>query len=134
MQDHLRIFLIATVVWTGFWIAGLPLYYQQYSNFLMIWFDSLLLIPITAIVYFVLRPLRSERRLTVALWLAFYFTVPLALYDWLYCGLYLGHGVEFISTYWYLTVYYAIPWVLLPLMALFLNRIGTRQMENSGAT
>ena len=134
MQDHLRIFLIATVVWTGFWIAGLPLYYQQYSNFLMIWFDSLLLIPTTAIVYFVLRPLRSERRLTVALWLAFYFTVPLALYDWLYCGLYLGHGVEFISTYWYLTVYYAIPWVLLPLMALFLNRIGTRQMENSGAT
>jgi hypothetical protein len=108
---HIRIFLIATVVWAGFWVAGLPSYYQQYSNVLMIWFDS------------------PERRLTIALWLAFYFTVPLALYDWLYCGLYLGHGIQFISRYWYLTVYYAIPWVLLPLVALLLNRARPGQTE-----
>jgi hypothetical protein len=28
----------------------------------------------------------------LAFWLSFYYTIPLALYDWLYCGLYLGHG------------------------------------------
>jgi len=134
MRGHIRIFMIATVVWVGFWMAGLPYYYQQYSNLLMIWCVSLLLIPITAIVYFVLRRLRPERRFTIALWLAFYFTVPLALYDWLYCGRYLGHGVQFISRYWYLTVYYAIPWILLPLVALLLNRMDSGQMESSGAT
>jgi hypothetical protein len=96
----------------------------------MFWFDLLLLIPIAAIVYLVLRRLRPERRLRVALWLAFYFTVPLAFYDWLYCGLYLGHGIQFIYRYWYLTVYYAIPWVLMPLVALLLNRMHSRQMEN----
>ncbi|MGD8504426.1 MAG: hypothetical protein PVF76_03085 [Syntrophobacterales bacterium] len=133
-RGHIRIFLIATVVWVGFWVAGLPFYYQQYSNVLMVWFDSLVLIPIATIVYFVLRPLRPERRLTISLWLAFYFTVPLAVYDWLYCGLYLGHGVQFISRYWYLTVYYAIPWVLLPLMALLLNRMRSGKMENPTAT
>ncbi len=134
MRAHIQIFLIATVVWAGFWIAGLPSYYQQYSTLLMIGFDSLLLIPIAAIVYFVLNRPRPERRLTIALWLAFYFTVPLAVYDWFYCGLYLGHGVQFISRYWYLTVYYVIPWVLFPLTALFLNRMRSRQMENSVAS
>ena len=130
MRGHIRIFLIATVVWTGFWIAGLPSYYQQYSNLLMFWFDSLLLIPLAAIVYFVLRPLRPERRLTIALWLSFYFTVPLALYDWLFCGLYLGHGIQFLSRYWYLTVYYPIPWILMPLVALLLNRSETPRPES----
>ena len=121
-REHSLIFLIATLAWAGIWVAGLPSYYQQYSNVQMVWFDSLALVPMAAVIYLVLRRLRPERRLTVALWLAWYFTVPLALYDWLYCGLYLGHGVEFLFRYWYLTVYYAAPWVLLPPMVLFLNR------------
>ena len=134
MRGHIQIVLIASAVWVGFWVAGLPSYYQQYSNLHMIWFDSLLLIPITAIIYFVLRRLRPEVRLSIALWLAFYFSVPLSLYDWLYCGLYLGHGIQFIFRYWYLTAYYAIPWALLPLVALLLNRARPGQMENSGTT
>ena len=121
-RGHLGIFLIATLVWAGFWLAGLPSYYQQYSTVFMVFFDTLVLIPIAAIAYVFLRRLRPERRLPVAFWLAFYFTVPLAVYDWLYCGLYLGHGSGFISRYWYLSVYYAIPWILLPLTALLLNR------------
>ena len=121
IRSHFGILLIATAVWAGFWLAGLPFYYQQYSTRAMIWFDSLVLIPIAAIAYLVLRRLRPENRLATASWLAFYFTVPLAVYDWLYCGLYLGHGVQFISKYWYLTVYYAVTWILLPLMALLLN-------------
>ena len=92
----------------------------------MAWFDFLLLIPITFIVYLVLRSLRPDRRLPAALWMAFYFTVPLAVYDWLYCGRYLGYGAHFIFRYWYLTVYYVIPWILLPLVAWFLNRTRTR--------
>ncbi len=123
LRNHIRVFLIATVVWAAFWLAGLPSYYQQYSNLLMIWFASLVLVPISAIFFLVLRRIQPERRLTIALWLAFYFTVPLAVYDWLYCGLYLGHGVQFISRYWYLSVYYGVPWVLLPIAALVLNRV-----------
>ncbi|MGB5340873.1 MAG: hypothetical protein WBP67_02170 [Thermoanaerobaculia bacterium] len=131
IQGHIGIFLIATVVWAGFWIAGLPYYYQQYSRLFMIWFDSLVLIPIAAIAYLVLRRLRPEKRLATACWLAFYFTVPLAVYDWLYCGLYLGHGVQFIQKYWYLTVYYAIPWILLPIMALLLNHTRSGAKDDS---
>ena len=122
-RGHLRIFLIATVVWAAFWVAGLPSYYQQYSVNFMGWFATLLLLFIPAILYRVLRPVHPKRRMATALWLAFYFTVPLALYDWLYCGLYLGHGIQFLTRYWYLTVYYAIPWILLPLVAFHLNSI-----------
>ena len=122
IRDHIGIFLIVTLVWAGFWLLGLPSYYQQYSTTAMIWFDSLVLVPIAAIVYFVLRRLRRERRLETALWMAFYFTVPLAVYDWFYCGLHLGYGIEFLTRFWYLTVYYLIPWLLLPLTALLLNR------------
>jgi hypothetical protein len=97
----------------------------------MIGFVVLLLLPIAAIVYLVLKRQRPERRLTIAAWLAFYFTVPLAVYDWLYCGLYLGHGAQFLSKYWYLSVYYGIPWALFPLIAHILK---LAEIESPDAT
>ncbi|MBW1741815.1 MAG: hypothetical protein JRJ47_00095 [Deltaproteobacteria bacterium] len=122
IQHHIRIFLIATVVWAGFWVAGLPDYYQQYSLCFTAIFLILVLVPIWAVIYYVLKRVKPRRRLALALWLSFYFTVPLAVYDFLYCGLYLGEGMKFLVTYWYLTIYYIIPWVLLPLVAMRLNR------------
>ena len=114
--------MTATLAWAGFWAMGLPSYYQQYSRASMMWFDTLVFFPIVAVFYLVLRRVRLEARTTVSLWCALYFTVPLAFYDWLYCGVYLGHGLHFLGLYWYLTAYYAIPWIVLPLIALLLNR------------
>jgi hypothetical protein len=121
-RSHIRLFLIATLVWAGFWVGGLPAYYQQYSTTAMAVFDILVLVLITAIVYLVLRAVRTRSRLRVAGWLSFYFTVPLFIYDWLYCGIYLGHGMTFFARFWYLTVYYAIPWIVLPIVAWMLDR------------
>ena len=121
-RGHLRILLLATLVWAGFLAAGWPSYYQQYSRETMIWFEVLLLGPISAVVYLVLRPVDSARRLKVAVWLAFYFTVPFAFYDWLYCGVYLGYGTAFLWRFWYLSVYYLVPWIVLPSVALLLDR------------
>lgn len=123
-QRHITIVLIATLTWAGFWVAGLPDYFQQYSRGFMAIFVTVILVPISAVASFVLKRVKPRRRMTLALWLSFYFTVPLALYDFLYCGLYLGEGMKFLLTYWYLTIYYVIPWVLLPLVAVRLNRSG----------
>jgi len=133
-RSHIRLFLAATCVWAAFLIGGLPSYYQQYSTRFMVWFDIVVLVPITGVVYIVLRGVRPERRLKVSAWIAFYFTVPLAIYDWLYCGVYLGHGMKFLSRFWYLSVYYAIPWVLMPMVALMLDRRGSRASRHDGAT
>lgn len=133
-RSHIRLFLAATCVWVTFLIGGLPSYYQQYSTLSMLFFDILVLVPITGVAYLVLRGEGRERRLTVSVWIAFYFTVPLAIYDWLYCGVFLGHGMQFLSRFWYLSVYYAIPWVLMPIVALVLNHWCERTSGHDGAT
>jgi hypothetical protein len=88
----------------------------------MVFFDVVVLVPITWVAYVVLRRVRHGKRLKVSAWIAFYFTVPLAIYDWLYCGTYLGHDMRFLTRFWYLSVYYAIPWVVLPTVALMLDQ------------
>jgi hypothetical protein len=111
-RSHVRLFALAILVWGGFWLAGLPDYYQQYSYTTMAIF-SLALIPAIAFAGAkVIGRARVERRRALGGWLGFYFTVPFAVLDYAYCGLYLGHGWAFLSRYWYLTVYYAIPWLV----------------------
>jgi len=132
-RSHIRLYLIATFVWAGFLVGGLPSYYQQYSTKTMAIFDLVVLVPITGVACYVLRGVGSGRRLRVSAWIAFYFTVPLAVYDWLYCGVYLGHGMKFVVTFWYLSVYYAIPWILLPAIALMLDRWTARAPATAGS-
>ena len=118
---HVRLWILATAVWAGFLLGGLPDYYQQYSTDFMLGFVLLVLLPISLVLYFVLRSVAPRRRMSVALWIAFYFTVPLAAYDYLYCGLVLDRGMGFLWEFWYLTVYYVIPWLLAPAMAALVN-------------
>lgn len=108
-------------VWLLFWLAGLPDYYQQYSQVTMAVFCTLLSVAISLAALFILRRGRPETRLRRAAWISFYFTVPLALLDWLYCGIYLGHGVFFLVRYWYLTLFYFTPWLTFVPTALLLQ-------------
>lgn len=85
-KHHFRLLALATLVWAGFLLAGLPDYYQQYSTGFMVASDLVVLLPISVIFHRVLARVPSSRRLLVSLWIAFYFTVPLAVYDYVYCG------------------------------------------------
>jgi hypothetical protein len=122
IRNHVRIFIIATVVWILFLLAGMPDYYLQYSNQQMIFFVTILLIPISVIIVVVFRPVKKQKRLTIAFWYAFYFTVPLAIYDSVYCGIYLGYGINFLLVFWFLSIYYLVPWILFPFIVIVLNR------------
>ena len=119
---HLRLLTMGTLTWVAFWAAGLPSYYQQYSVASMLAFELALLVAIIALLPRLFRPLSPDRRLRAAVWMSLYFTVPLAFYDWLYCGVHLGHGWAFLWRYWYLTVYYVVPWIVLPAVAARINR------------
>ena len=122
-RHHVRLWILATCVWAGFLVLGLPEYYQQYSPRVMLGFEVVLLLPFAVILYVVLKRVPPKRRMSLALWIAFYFTVPLAVYDYLYCGLVLGRGAGFLWEFWYLTTYYVVPWVLAPAMALLASKI-----------
>lgn len=110
-RAHGKLFLIAIAIWAAFWIVGLPDYYQQYpSSWLLV--ATILLVP--AFVWPGVRMIdraRPERRGSIGFWLSFYFTVPFLILDSLYCGWYEGHGTAYFAKYWYLTVFYIIPWL-----------------------
>lgn len=128
---HLQLLVAATVVWLGFWLAGLPDYYQQYSTRSLVVFEVLLLAPTWAAGYLSLRRRRAGSRTSRAVAICFYFTVPLFLYDLLYCALYLGHGLRFVIRYWYLTAYYFVPWALLVPTAVWLDVSERRRARTS---
>jgi hypothetical protein len=98
-RKHFSLFLSAVCVWAAFWLAGLPSYYQQYSVITMAVTTNLLSVATALAAVFVLRRGRAETRLARAFWLCFYYTVPFAALDALYCGLYLGQGPGFLNKY-----------------------------------
>ncbi len=122
IRTHVKFLSIVSLAWFLFWIAGLPDYYQQYSTTAMILFDLLALPPIWFLVYRRAKLAGPGRGLEVCLWLAFYISVPLFIYDLAYCGVYLGQSVAFLTKYWYLTVYYILPWILFPPMGLLMDK------------
>ena len=114
LRKHIRLLIIVTIAWFLFWIVGLPDYYQQYSKTFMVIFDLAILPPIWLIIYRSAKQSRPGRGLKVCLWWSFYISVPLFIYDLIYCGFYLGHSIDFLSKYWYITGYYFLPWVIFP--------------------
>lgn len=118
-RTHVIILLQAVLVWLAFWIVGLPDYYQQYPTALMGVASVVLSTVISLLCLWVLLLIRPERRQRMALWLSLYYTLPFALLDTLYCGVYLGLGADYLVSYWYLTVFYVTPWLtFLPTAAL----------------
>ena len=65
---------------------------------------------------------KPGRRLALSFWRSLYFTAPLFLLDWLYCGIYLGEGAGYFAKYWYLTVFYFVPWMLFLPMGVVLEK------------
>ena len=114
LHNHIRLLVFVTIAWFLFWLVGLPDYYQQYSTKIMIIFDLAILPPIWLIVYLSVKKARPGRALNASIWWAFYISFPLFIYDLIYAGIYLGDGIKFLRNYWYLTVYYILPWILFP--------------------
>jgi hypothetical protein len=123
-KRHVRLFLLAIGVWAAFWVAGLPSYYQQYPMLAIAIACILLSVAISLAAISGLRRGRSENMLERSVWLSVYFTIPFAILDTLYCGVYLGHGTAFLYRYWYLTIFYVTPWLTFIPTALLLRATG----------
>lgn len=121
-KKHFVLLAQAIGVWAIFWVGGLPQYYQQYSQLTLAVGSILISVGISLAAVAVLQRCRPETRLNRAWWLSFYYTVPFALLDTLYCGLYLGRGTAFLSEYWYLTIFYVTPWLTFIPTALIIGK------------
>jgi hypothetical protein len=132
IRKHLGLFLQGVSVWGAFWLAGLPAYYQQYSTVALAIACILLSVAISLAAILILRSGREDKRMSRAFWLSFYYTVPFAALDALYCGWYLGHGAGFFAMYWYLTIFYITPWLTFIPTAVLLGR-SARQVNLAGS-
>jgi hypothetical protein len=110
-RRHFLFLMQGVLGWVAFWIAGLPSYFQQYSPELMGVGCTLLSVAFSLGALVSLQRIKPQFRMNNAFWISFYFTVPLAILDWLYCSVYLGHGAEYLVRYWYLTVFYGSLWL-----------------------
>lgn len=126
LQKHLGLFLQASALWLLFWVIGLPDYYQQYSPLVLGVLCTLLSVLFSLFALFMLMRCREEKRMSRAIWLSVYYTVPFAIYDSLYCGWYLGLGAGFLVSHWYLTVFYFSLWLTFIPVALLLRATAAR--------
>ena len=117
-NQHWNLFCIGTTWWTLYFILGLP---SDYFQITPLWMVVLVgeLLPAAALIYFLWRRCTRapERAWPQALWIAFYVTVPLFIYDYLYLAVHQQRGLAFLQTHWYLSAFYVIPWLLAPLIA-----------------
>lgn len=127
LQNHFKLLAQSMLAWLGFWLLGLPDYYQQYSAAAVGIGVVILSVATSLLCLLILLRVSPKRRFVIAFWLSLYFTVPFAVLDTWYCGIYLGHGSSYLWTYWYLTVFYVSPWLTLLPTAALLQRFSRQQ-------
>lgn len=132
LKAHGKLLLQGVAMWAFFWVAGLPQYYQQYSNVAMGIGTTLLAAAMAIVGVWMLGRVQPARRVMLAVWVSFYYSVPFLLLDAFYCGLYLGHGWAFIGHYWYLSIFYPLPWLMfVPMAYLMPDSRGTLHRDES---
>ena len=123
IQKHLTFVAYSFLTWLTFYLIGLPEYYQQWP----FWSKVVLCIAVTAMYFpgtvYTLKKFWSDgKHFTNSLWLALYLTLPLFTYDYLLIGLYWGLGIEFVFSYWYLSLFYFSFWIQFPAVGYWLQR------------
>lgn len=119
-KSHLKLLLFATIAWFAFVIIGLPNYYTDWPFKKLLYFCIAAYIVLGLITYrFVIK---YTNRISRVFWFAFYITAPLIIYDSLYIHFVLKVPVDFVNRFWFLSVFYIIPWIQAPVIYWYLNK------------
>ncbi len=123
LKNHVLLLLMSFLTWGFFVLVGLPDYYLSWT------YDAKVLIVIAVtIVYIPLGKLLTKKMFPDkeyfknSIWLAFYLTIPLFIYDTIFIGIVGGEGLKFIPKYWFLTFFYFSFWVQFPLIGLVMEK------------
>lgn len=122
-KKHVQLLIYSFITWLSFYLIGLPDYYQQWPFWLKV-----VIVPLVTLMYFPVtsyslnRYWKDGRHLRNSLWLAFYLTVPLFVYDYLLLALGWGLGISFVYPFWYLSFFYVSFWIQFPLIGWWMQR------------
>ncbi len=123
-KKHFVMLLFAIIAWLLNWWQG------SYSNHYLEWALNTKIIRLTnillilmPIVYFVLRFYSSkDQYFKDAGFLALYLSFIFIWFDFYYLGVSKGYGLSYIKNYWFLTLFYPIFWIEIPIIGWVMQR------------
>ena len=123
LKTHLSLLIMSFLTWSFFVVVGLPDYYQSWSyeaKIILLIGLTILYIPLAK--FMIKKMFPDKEYFKNSIWLAFYLTVPLFLFDTVFIGIIGGEGLKFIPKYWILTFFYFSFWVQFPLIGLVMEK------------
>ncbi len=123
-KKHFVMLLVAIIAWLLNWWQG------SYSNHYLEWALNMKIIRLTniylmllPIVYFVLRFYSSkDQYFKDAGFLALYLSFIFIWFDFYYLGISKGYGLHYIKDYWFVTLFYPIFWIEIPIIGWVMQR------------
>ena len=132
-KKHGQMVVYSFVTWLLFYLVGLPDYYQSWYFVAKVAICIAVTIAYVPATYYTLRSYWSDgRHFANSLWLAFYLTLPLFIYDYLLLALYKELGIAFVFPYWYLTFFYFSFWIQFPVIGWWMERVGSQNSMAKG--
>lgn len=122
---HLKLLLLTSLGWVLFVIIGWPSYYQAWSFKNLLYFCVAVYFAVGLAIYSMVKRY-SRNCLAHGLWVAFYITVPLICYDYIYITFVRIEPFELSNRFWFLSVFYIIPWFQALLLYLYIETNKTR--------
>ncbi len=123
IKKHLTTYIITFVIWFIFLLFGLPSdYYQTWTFNAQVCLSIFAFFIILPITYIVLQKVWKQNYFKNSLWIAFYASLPLAVYDYIYVGLIKGYGHSYIFSHWYLSIFYLIVLIEIPIIGYIMER------------
>lgn len=118
-KTHLSLLIMSFLTWGLFVLVGLPDYGQSWDFNLMVILVIAITVAYVPIGDFILKKMFPDNRyFKNSIWLAFYLTIPLFIYDVIFIAIIGGEGLQFLPKYWYLTFFYFSFWIQFPLIGL----------------
>lgn len=128
IKKHLILFLVGFFGWLFFFLLGYS------SNYFTEW-NLAEKIILSLITFFAIVPFLGclviiflkGNYLQTGLWMAFYASVPVFIFDFIAVGIIQNQGLLFLKSHWYITIAYFYVWIELPLIGLALQKLTNEQ-------
>ena len=121
--NHIILFSLCVMIWLIFFSLGLTNNYYQSWNLIQHLINAadviLLMWPLVLII---IKNISNGRYFICSLWFAFYASIPFMILDFIYLHIIKQYDLSYLITYWYLTIFYFIVWVEMPLIGLYLQK------------
>lgn len=126
-KRHIILLLIALSAWFVFYLIGLPSkYFQKWSTESQILLSLVTVFAIIPLIAFVTLILIGNHYVKVSKWFAFYASLPLAIIDFIICGIIQKKGLYVFISHWYITIGYFYVWIIIPIVGFTIEKFEKR--------